>query len=46
MKKLIFSILFATAGLSQAQTILNAKSPEEFRQLREENKVKKGDSIV
>lgn len=46
MKKLIFSIFLASAGLSQAQTILNAKSPEEFRQLREENKVQKGDSIV
>ncbi len=46
MKKLIFSIFFAITGFSQAQTILNAKSPEEFRQLREENKIKKGDSIV
>lgn len=46
MKKLIFSIFLATTAFSQAQTILNAKSPEEFRQLREENKIKKGDSIV
>lgn len=46
MKKLICSLFLAIAGLSQAQTILNAKSPEEFRQLREENKTKKGDSIV
>ena len=46
MKKLICSFLIATAGFAQAQTILNAKSPEEFRQLREENKIKKGDSIV
>lgn len=46
MKKLILSIFLGTASLSQAQTILNAKSPEEFRQLREENKIKKGDSIV
>ncbi len=46
MKKLIFSIFLGTVALSQAQTILNAKSPEEFRQLREENKIKKGDSIV
>lgn len=46
MKKLIFSIFLATVGLSRAQTILNAKSPEEFRQLREENKIRKGDSIV
>lgn len=33
-------------GFSQAQTILNAKSPEEFRALREENKIMKGDKIV
>ena len=46
MKKLVCSFLIAAAGLTQAQTILNAKSPEEFRQLREENKTKKGDSIV
>ena len=46
MKKLICSFLIAITGLSQAQSILNAKSPEEFRQLREENKTKKGDSIV
>lgn len=46
MKKIIFSIFLATAAFSQAQTILNAKSPEEFRQLREENKIRKGDSIV
>lgn len=46
MKKLICSLFFASAGFMQAQTILNAKSPEEFRQLREENKTKKGDSIV
>lgn len=46
MKKLLCSLFLAAVGLSQAQTILNAKSPEEFRQLREENKIKKGDSIV
>lgn len=46
MKKLIFGIFIAASGLSYAQTILNAKSPEEFRQLREENKTKKGDSVV
>ncbi|WOC51474.1 hypothetical protein BPO_0827 [Bergeyella porcorum] len=37
MKKLIFSIFLTAVGFAQAQTILNAKSPEEFRQLREEN---------
>ncbi len=46
MKKLICSLFLSAIGFSNAQTILNAKSPEEFRQLREENKIKKGDSIV
>ncbi|WP_018676753.1 gliding motility protein GldN [Riemerella columbina] len=45
MKKIIFSALVCCSGLVFAQNILNAKSPEEFRQLREENKVQKGDSI-
>lgn len=46
MKKLLCSLFIAATIFSQAQTILNAKSPEEFRQLREENKFKKGDSII
>lgn len=46
MKKLIVSIFLASVGFSHAQTILNSKSPEEFRQLREENKMMKGDSII
>lgn len=46
MKKLLCSLFISATVLSQAQTILNAKSPEEFRQLREENKFKKGDSII
>lgn len=46
MKKFIASIFLAAAGLTQAQTILNAKSPEEFRKMREENMIKKGDSLV
>ncbi len=46
MKKLLCSLFIAATVFSQAQTILNAKSPEEFRQLREENKFKKGDSII
>lgn len=46
MKKTIFSLLLCVAGLSQAQTILNAKSPEEFRSLRNENKIMKGDEII
>lgn len=46
MKKIIFNIFLFSAAFTQAQTILNAKSPEEFRTLREENKIKKGDSVV
>lgn len=46
MKKLIANIFLAVAGLTQAQSILNAKSPEEFRKMREENMVKQGDSLV
>lgn len=46
MKKFIFGILVFGASYSYAQTILNATSPEEFRKLREENMVRKGDSIV
>lgn len=46
MKKIIFNIFLFAMGFSQAQTILNAKSPEEFRALREENKIMKGDKIV
>ena len=46
MKKLICSLFLAIVGFLQAQTILNAKSPEEFRKLREENNIKKGDSII
>lgn len=47
MKKIVFSsflLLTSIAGFSQS--ILNASSAEEFRKLREENKEKKGDSIV
>lgn len=46
MKKLICSTFLLSIGFAYAQSILNAKSPEEFRQLREENKMIKGDSIV
>lgn len=46
MKTLIFSILVFTSGFFYSQNILNAKSPEEFRKLREENKYKIGDSII
>lgn len=34
------------SGFAFSQNILNASSPEEFRKLREENKMKKGDSII
>ncbi len=34
------------SGFAFSQTILNSKSPEEFRRLREENQIKVGDSIV
>ncbi|WKS95844.1 gliding motility protein GldN [Riemerella columbina] len=46
MKKIILSTLLLASGFTWAQNILNAKSPEEFRRLREENKEKVGDSIV
>jgi len=46
MKKLVSTFFVLISGLAFSQNILNAKSPEEFRRLREENKEKKGDSIV
>ncbi len=46
MKKLISSCLILVSGLAFSQTILNAKSPEEFRRLREENQTKVGDSVI
>lgn len=46
MKKVIFSALFLAGSYISAQNILNAKSPEEFRKLREENQQRVGDSIV
>lgn len=46
MKKLVSSLFILISGFAFSQTILNATSPDEFRQLREENKMKKGDSIV
>lgn len=45
MKKIICSFLVLASSFSFAQNILNAKSPEEFRKLREENQEKVGDSI-
>ena len=46
MKKLISSCLILVSGLAFSQTLLNAKSPEEFRRLREENQTKVGDSVI
>ncbi|MGC4129677.1 MAG: gliding motility protein GldN, partial [Bergeyella sp.] len=46
MKKIVSSFLVLVSGFAFAQNILNAKSPEEFRRLREENMTKEGDSAV
>ena len=46
MKKYISGLLVLVSGFAFSQTILNASSPEEFRQMRAENKQKIGDSIV
>lgn len=46
MKKYISSILVLASGLIFSQTILNAASPEEFRQMRAENMKKVGDTMV
>ncbi|MDL1914102.1 MAG: gliding motility protein GldN [Bergeyella sp.] len=46
MKTLLVSFFIVLSSYVFSQNILNAKSPEEFRKLREENKEKVGDSIV
>lgn len=46
MKKYIGSLLVLVSGFAFSQTILNASSPEEFRQMREENMRKVGDTVV
>jgi gliding motility associated protien GldN len=46
MKKYISSLLVLVSGFALSQTILNASSPEEFRQMRSENTRKIGDSVV
>ncbi|MEC5393748.1 type IX secretion system ring protein PorN/GldN [Bergeyella sp. RCAD1439] len=46
MKKIISSVLVLVSGWAFSQNILNAKSPEEFRQMREDNQKKVGDSLV
>lgn len=46
MKKYISTFLVVVSGFAFSQTILNASSPEEFRQMRAENKQKVGDTII
>lgn len=46
MKKYISSLLVLASGFAFSQTILNASSPEEFRQMRAENMRKVGDTVV
>lgn len=46
MKKFIIGLFLISTGMVSAQTILNATSPEEFRQLRAQNQEKQGDSVV
>lgn len=46
MKKYISSLLVLVSGFAFSQTILNASSPEEFRQMRAESKRKVGDTVI
>jgi len=46
MKKYISSVLVLASGFAFSQTILNASSPEEFRQMRAENMRKVGDTVI
>ncbi|WP_143884737.1 type IX secretion system ring subunit PorN/GldN [Chryseobacterium binzhouense] len=46
MKKYISSFLILASGFAFSQTILNASSPEEFRQMRDENMRKVGDTMI
>lgn len=46
MKKYISSVLVLVSGFALSQTILNASSPEEFRQMRAENMRKVGDTVI
>ncbi|WP_346984282.1 gliding motility protein GldN [Chryseobacterium sp. POE27] len=46
MKKYISSFLVLVSGFAFSQTILNASSPEEFRKMRAENKMKVGDTVI
>ena len=46
MKKYISSLLVLASGFAFSQSILNASSPEEFRQMRSENMRKVGDTVI
>lgn len=46
MKKYISTLLVVASGFAFSQSILNASSPEEFRQMRAENMRKVGDTII
>lgn len=46
MKKYISSLLVLASGFAFSQSILNASSPEEFRQMRSENMMKVGDTVI
>ena len=46
MKKYISLAVVAISSFGFSQTILNAKSPEEFRKMKDENVRKVGDSVV
>lgn len=45
-KQIISGLLVLISGFAFSQSILNATSPEEFRELRKERKEKRGDSLV
>ncbi|NIF07223.1 gliding motility protein GldN [Chryseobacterium sp. Tr-659] len=46
MKKYISTLLVLVSGFAFSQTILNASSPEEFRQMRSESMRKAGDTVI
>ncbi|WP_312287647.1 type IX secretion system ring protein PorN/GldN [Chryseobacterium gleum] len=46
MKKYISTLFVLVSGFAFSQTILNAASPEEFRQMRAESMRKAGDTVI
>lgn len=46
MKKYISSLFVVASGFAFSQTILNASSPEQFRQMRADNMRKVGDTVI